>query len=107
MSIAAIIIKPEDKQFYVPVSTEAFFERCWIPGIKELELEITSYFYSPGIDVDENQFPELTNELILLKEWAKRNLTENEFSHLVSRVDKLIEEMTVAFKEKEVIIYIG
>ncbi|WP_127529274.1 hypothetical protein [Paenibacillus kobensis] len=107
MSIAAIIIEPKDSRFYVPVSTEVFFERCWLPGVKELKLELTSYFYSPGIDLNKKHFPKLINELSLLKEWAKIMLTENDCSHLIGRVDRLVEEMNVAFKDEGVIIYIG
>jgi hypothetical protein len=83
LSIAAMIIEPKDRNFYVPVSTEAFFRSCWVPAIKELQVELISFF-DPGLDLIKKDLPDLINELNIL-------------------TGELIE----AFKEEDIIIYIG
>ncbi|MCM3172092.1 MULTISPECIES: hypothetical protein [unclassified Paenibacillus] len=107
MTIAAIIIAPTDQGFCVPVSTESFFKRCWIPGIQSLQLEMVSYFADPGIDLTKEHFPELVRELSLLREWANKSLEEKDATFLIGRVDFLIQKMTEVFNDEAVILYIG
>ncbi|WP_239297632.1 hypothetical protein [Paenibacillus sp. ACRRY] len=103
-------MEPKGKEsFYVPVSTEAFFKRCWEPGIKALELELISLFPDPGVDLDKKHLPKLLNELHLLKDWAEtgRHLNENDSEHLINRISILQEKMHEAFLDENVIIFIG
>lgn len=110
LTIAAMIMEPKDKEsFYVPVSTEAFFKRCWEPGIKILKLDLISLFPDPGVEVDKNHLSKLLNELHLLKEWAEteRQLNEIDSGYLINRINILHEKMHEAFHDENVVIYIG
>jgi len=108
LTIAAIIIEPQDQDhFYVPVSTEAFFKRCWMPGILALELDLISRFADPGIDMNIHDLPKLTGEFHALKEWARRNMDENDSAHLINRINFLLEKINEAFSDEKVMIYIG
>lgn len=110
LTIAAMIMEPKHKEsFYVPVSTEAFFKRCWEPGIKDLKLDLISLFPDPGVDVDKNHLPKLLSELQLLKEWAEteRHLNKIDSEHLINRINILYEKMNEAFRDENVVIYIG
>ncbi|WP_339276885.1 hypothetical protein MKY59_07560 [Paenibacillus sp. FSL W8-0426] len=108
LTIAAIIIEPKDQDhFYVPVSTEAFFQRCWVPGIIALELDLISRFADPGIDIDIHDLPKLTGEFHVLREWARRNLDENDSAQLINRINFLLEKIGEAFSDEKIIIYIG
>lgn len=106
MSIAAIIIKPEDTNFYVPVSTEAFFQRCWLPAIKELNLKIISLF-NPGLDLTKNDLFHLVEELEVIKKWAEVNLNNDDFNYLKRRIDFLIVNLIEVFNSDEAIVFIG
>lgn len=106
LSVAAIILEPKDRSFYVPVATEAFFRKCWIPAIRQLNLSIVSLF-DPGVDLREDDFPLLCEELARIKAWADERLSEEERAHIRSRIDGLIAKLTEAFAEEGVVVFIG
>ncbi|WP_019535546.1 hypothetical protein [Paenibacillus ginsengihumi] len=106
LSVAAIILEPENRSFYVPVATEAFFRKCWIPAIRQLNLAIVSLF-DPGVDLRKDDFPLLCEELDRIKTWADKQLTEEEHAHICSRIDGLIARLKEAFAEEGVVIFIG
>ncbi|WP_040952709.1 hypothetical protein [Gorillibacterium massiliense] len=106
MSVAAIIIEPKDTQFYVPVSNEAFFQNCWVPAIKELNLKLISLF-NPGLDLTKKDLSHLIEELELLINWAEVNLENDDFNYMKRRIDFLIVRLIEVFTSDEVIVFIG
>lgn len=106
MSISAIIIEPEGMDFYVPVSTESFFQTFWVPAIKELNLDLLR-FLDPGIDLVKSNLFLLIKELELIKIWGIKNLNKREVEYLEVRVDLLIAKLIDAFNNGAITIYIG
>ncbi|WP_334076647.1 hypothetical protein [Paenibacillus sanfengchensis] len=106
MSVAAMIIEPKDRDFYVPVASEAFFCKCWIPASIELKLQYIPLFQS-GVDIQKEDLPLLFQELSQLMKWSKQNLSKEDGLHLCSRVELLKTKLTEAFSEEGVIVFIG
>lgn len=106
LSVAAIIIEPEGMNFYVPVSTESFFQTFWTPAIKELKLELLKCL-DPGIDLSKNDLSLLIEELEKIKTWAAENSNKSEIEYLKGRVDFLIVKLIEAFNNGAITIYIG
>ncbi|MBW5449455.1 hypothetical protein GE107_25935 [Cohnella sp. CFH 77786] len=106
LSVASIIIEPKDIQFYVPVSTEAFFQSCWVPAIKELNLQLISLF-NPGLDLTKKDLSHLIEELEILKKWAETNLDKDEYNYMKRRIDFLIVKLIEVFTNDEVVVFIG
>ncbi|MNI55464.1 hypothetical protein D3C76_753690 [compost metagenome] len=106
MSIAAIIIEPYNN-FYLPISTEAFFQRCWVPAIRELQLEIVSLFSDPGVDITISELPRLIKELELIQGWAVIKLAPDDLEHITKRINALLIRLPEIFRENNVTIYIG
>jgi hypothetical protein len=78
MSISAVINNPiteDESKFYVPVSTETFFDECWYPGCEALNLKWISAF-SYGVDIEKENFSEVELELIRLRKWAGEYLSD-------------------------------
>ncbi|WJH33616.1 hypothetical protein N6H14_26915 [Paenibacillus sp. CC-CFT747] len=58
MSISAIIIDPEDEfesSFMLPVATESFYTKYWLPAVDELNLQWAALFQD-GTDVERRTF---------------------------------------------------
>lgn len=106
MSVAAFIIEPQDRDFYVPVASEAFFCKCWIPASIELKLQYIPLFQS-GVDIQKDDLPRLFQELSQLMNWSKQNLSKEDDVHLCSRAELLKTKLTKAFTEEGVIVFIG
>ena len=92
--------------FYVPIATEDFFRKCWIPAIKELNLSLTSCFQK-GIDLSRKDLQELLNELKLIKHWSVDNLSIEETSHIHLRIDLLVAKLTETLITDETVVFIG
>ena len=76
MSVLAFVLKPindYEKHLSIPVASEPFFTKYWIPAVKELKLEWVATF-SVGIDITKDDLPNVVGELLQIKEWAKTNL---------------------------------
>jgi len=109
MSVSVMILNPQndfEKHFFLPVATESFFNQYWLPGIEYLELKWIILF-STGVDVEEEDLPNIFAELILLKEWADQNLEEEQRNRLFERVDGLMEKLPKAFQRKDAVVFIG
>ncbi|UUZ90133.1 hypothetical protein LJK87_29630 [Paenibacillus sp. P25] len=109
MSISAFIPEPADdleRQFHIPVSTEAFFAECWEPAAEELGLRWVPVF-STGIEITKEDLPEVLGELNRLKEWALEQSGGERMKQLVSRIDLLLAESPRALQRDGTAVYIG
>ncbi|THF82257.1 hypothetical protein [Cohnella fermenti] len=109
MSISAVIHEPQndfEKSFFVPVSTESFFKECWQPAIKSLGLQWTALF-STGVDVEMEDVPSIFGELVLIKEWAVKNLTDEQKERMFERISGLQDKLPLAFQRKDAVVFIG
>lgn len=109
MSVCAFILNPQndfERNYFIPIATESFFKECWMPAIESLCLRWTVLF-STGIDVEEGDVPNIMNELLLIKEWAHKNLGEEQRIKILERIEGLQEELPKAFQRREAIVFIG
>ncbi|WP_219836948.1 hypothetical protein [Paenibacillus sp. R14(2021)] len=106
MSVAAIILEPKDTDFYVPVATESFFQRAWVPAIKELNLELL-LLLNPGLDLTKKDLSPLIQELEKIKSWAEAKLHKDELDYLKRRIDSLKVKLIEAFNNGAITIFIG
>ncbi|MCR2805147.1 hypothetical protein [Paenibacillus soyae] len=109
MSIAAMILNSEnefEKKFYLPVASEAFFEECWIPAIRELDLKWVNVF-SVGLDMEKEDLPFVMKELSQIKEWAQINLSDERIIKIIERIELLEAELPNAFRREGAVVFIG
>ncbi|MFE6077310.1 hypothetical protein ACFVQB_22860 [Paenibacillus sp. NPDC057886] len=109
MSISAVIYEPQndfEQSFFIPIATESFFKECWQPAIEALGLQWTDLF-SSGVDVEEEDVPSIIEELIQIKDWAVKNLTEEKRDKMFERITILQNKLPLAFQRKDAVIFIG
>ncbi|WP_438449512.1 hypothetical protein [Gorillibacterium sp. sgz5001074] len=106
MSIAAIIIEPPNRDFYVPIASEEFFHKCWVPIIQDLKLKLVPLF-NPGIDLIKKELPTLLSELKQIKDYGLKTLTYNEQSHIITRIELLENKLSEVFSEEGIVVFIG
>ncbi|MGM0713279.1 hypothetical protein [Brevibacillus parabrevis] len=109
MAISALILDPQndyERNFFIPVATESFFKECWLPAIESLGLQWTDLFPT-GVDVEEEDVPHIIEELILIKEWAAKNLNEEQKDKIFERIEGLQNKLPQAFQRKEAVVFIG
>jgi hypothetical protein len=109
MTVSAFILDPQndfERNFFIPVATELFFNKYWLPAIESLGLQWTLLF-STGVDVEEEDIPHIFNELLLIKEWADKNLGEEEKNKMFERIARLQVNLPLAFQRKNTVVFIG
>ena len=109
MAISALILDPQndyEKNFFIPVATESFFKECWIPAIETLGLQWTDLFPT-GVDIEEEDIPHIIGELTLIKEWAAKNLNEEQKEKIFERIAGLQDKLPLAFQRKDAVVFIG
>ncbi|WP_438497070.1 hypothetical protein [Paenibacillus sp. IHBB 3054] len=110
MSISVMVLEAKDEfeeKFFIPVATESFFQECWEPAIEELALKWTKAF-PVGIDLIEEDFPSVLEELFKIKEWAKGHLPEEKKIKIIERIELIETEVPIIFNYREgVVIFIG
>ncbi len=110
MSISVMILDAKDEfeeKFFIPIATESFFQECWEPAIEELGLKWTKVF-PVGIDLVEEDFPLIIDELSKIKDWAKNNLTENKQRKIFERIELIESEVPHAFTHRDgIVVFIG
>ena len=109
MSVAAMVIIPENmvnKLLYIPIATERFFIKCWMPAINALELKWIACFQC-GIEITKKDLPFVIDELEKIKPWISENLSYEETNFMTSRIDNLIDNLGEIFCNDDVIVFIG
>ncbi|MBT2288738.1 hypothetical protein J7E73_06230 [Paenibacillus albidus] len=109
MSVLAFILEPTDEfeqEFSIPVASESFFNECWGPAIKALQLKWVEHF-SWGIDVRKEDLDKVINELLQIREWSLHNLIEAKQEHILYRIDLLITKLPAAFRRENAVVFIG
>lgn len=109
MSISAIIVDPEDdfeRSFMLPVATESFFQKYWLPAVEELKLEWAELFQD-GTDVRREDIPAILDEVTRLKEWARSKMDGDDREHMLRRLELLEEELPKAYRRDDAVVYIG
>jgi hypothetical protein len=95
---------------FIPICTTRILLDYWLPGAKALGLDIVSLFENLFINAEQKNtdwVPRLIEELKKLREWFVHNAPESEHKYLLSRTDRLIEELTLIEKEGDINIFIG
>jgi len=81
---------PDSKStFFHPVATMDFYNRVWVPAIKEKNIKLFIDSSRFGFD----QLDEAINELKILKEWALNKLEEKDKEKMVERIEKLLDAL--------------
>ena len=109
MSVGAFISNPindEERKFGFPISSEKFFNSHWLPACEVLNLRWIPCF-SPGIDIYEEDIPEVIAEVNQLKAWAKINLSGTDLEYMTKRIDLLITQLPLAFTRDGISVFIG
>lgn len=109
MSISALILNPQndyEKDFFIPIATESFFKQCWLPAIESLGLQWTDLFPT-GVDVEEEDVSPIIEELLLIKEWAAKNLFGEEKEKIFERIEGLQDKLPLAYQRKDAVVFIG
>lgn len=109
MTISAFILDPQndyERSFFIPVATEAFFKKCWLPAIQSLGLRWTNLFHT-GVDVKKEDVAYIIEELVFIKEWAAKNLNEEQKDKIVERIEGLQDKLPQAFQRKGAVVFIG
>ncbi|CAH1203865.1 hypothetical protein PAECIP111893_02095 [Paenibacillus plantiphilus] len=109
MAVSAIILEPQnefEQHFSIPVATQNFFERFWIPAIESINTEwIAGIRY--GIDVTKEDAVFLIHELSLLKDWVRINLQGDVQEKILSRIDLFETTLPTAFQRGDAVVFIG
>ncbi|MEC0176773.1 MULTISPECIES: hypothetical protein [Paenibacillus] len=109
MSISAIIVDPEDefeRSFMLPVATESFFQKYWVPAVEELNLQWAALFQD-GTDVESEDIPAVLDEVSQLKEWARSHMHGDDLDHMLRRLELLETELPKAYRRSGAVVYIG
>lgn len=110
MSISAMVLDAQDEfeeKFFIPVAAESFFNKCWEPAIEELGLKWTRVFHV-GIDLVKEDFPFVLEELLEIKEWAKKKLPEEDKRKVIERIALIETEVPKVFIHRDgIVIFIG
>lgn len=110
MSISAMVLDAQDEfeeKFLIPVATESFFHECWEPAIEELGLKWTKIF-PVGIDLVEEDFSFVLEELSKIKEWAKENLPGEKKEKIFERIELIETELPNVFTHRDgIVVFIG
>ena len=110
MSISAIIIDPEDEfehSFMLPIATESFYAKYWIPAVKELNLQWAALFQE-GTDVEREDIPAVLEEVSRLKDWARKHMNGDDREHMLRRLELLETELPKACSRRVgAVVYIG
>ncbi|WNQ14066.1 hypothetical protein MJA45_13920 [Paenibacillus aurantius] len=109
MSISAIIIDPEDEfesSFMLPVATESFYSKYWLPAVEELNLQWAALFQD-GTDVESEDIPAVLEEVARLKEWAHTRMDGEDREHMLRRLELLETELPKAYRRGGAVVYIG
>lgn len=109
MSVSAMIIDPEDdfeRSFMLPIATESFYEKYWLPAVEELGLAWIAQFRS-GTDVEQEDMPHVLEEIARLKDWVRAKLGGEPGAHMLSRLELLERELPGAYRRGGAIVYIG
>ncbi|KQO13750.1 hypothetical protein [Paenibacillus sp. Leaf72] len=109
MTISAFILEPQndfERSFFIPIATEAFFKRCWLPAIQSLNLQWTAIF-STGINVEKEDVPSICGELHQIQKWAAQHLEQEEHTKLSERITRLLQELPQAFQRENAVVFIG
>ncbi|GIN87394.1 hypothetical protein J6TS2_37800 [Heyndrickxia sporothermodurans] len=109
MTIGVFILNPQnefEKNFYIPIATESFFNECWLPAIESIGLQWSELF-SIGVDIEKENVADIIEELIQIKEWARKNVHEEHQNKLFERIKILQEKLPQAFRRKDAVVFIG
>lgn len=109
MSVIALILGPTnefEQEFSIPVASESFFNECWVPAIKAMNLKWVEHF-SWGLDIKKEDLDKVINELLQIREWALHNLIEAKLVHILYRIDLLITKLPTAFRRENAVVFIG
>ena len=92
MTVAVLIERPDGTSDGIPVATEAAFEALWKPGIEALGLRWLPHFQT-GLPLDPDDWPEISDELEKLRQWAAASLAEEEAAYVIRRIERLLLEL--------------
>lgn len=110
MSIGIIIDDPkneEEKLFYIPLATEKTFENYWNKAANQLNLQWVPVF-STGITIEYEDLPFIINELNMVFNWVKEHVVNLETQkELLNRIEYILENLTIIFKQESIKLYIG
>lgn len=110
MSIGIMINQPRNEQeklFYIPLATESIFDNYWEKAANQLNLVWVPVF-SSGIIIEYEDLPFIINELNLIINWVKDHVTHLETQKALSnRIEYILENLSVIFKQKNIQLYIG
>lgn len=109
MSVLAFIInenKEYTNNFTIPVANESFFNKYWVKGINELNLELLSQI-EYGLELKRKDLDMFIYELSMLKKWTNNIHEINDVSYMKDRIDLLIKKLPDAFYDQENIVFVG
>lgn len=109
MSVALVVeqVDGEAPDRYIPVATESFFLRYWLPAIKQLRF-VWLPLMQPGLPITEEDLPAVLAELHLLHQQLPTFYAaqSEEFAYMNQRLSTLIAELGT-LKGKQVALYLG
>lgn len=85
-----------------PISSERFYLQHWEPAIREMKVKI----FMDGSQFQRCDLDQVLSELERLREWAVRNLTNNDLKYMCSRIEHLQEIIPNSFLDDHTILYI-
>ncbi|MDR9855849.1 hypothetical protein RJP21_19730 [Paenibacillus sp. VCA1] len=109
MSVGVFIVDPVDdfeRSFTIPVATESFYRKYWVPAIRELNLQWIALFEN-GVDLEQEDLPAVLGEVSRLKEWAQANMRGDDLEHMLQRLELLETELPKAYRRSGTVVYIG
>lgn len=109
MSISAFVQDPRndvETRFSIPIATEEFFRRVWVPACEELDLKWVTLF-PIGVEVTEDNVGDVRSELTRLKEWVSGNLPQAEAEHVQTRSNLLLDGLQTVFTRADISVFIG
>ncbi|KHL91512.1 hypothetical protein QW71_34245 [Paenibacillus sp. IHB B 3415] len=110
MTVCAFILEAQnefEERFYIPIATEKFFYKYWMPGIQALGLEMMG-FITPGIDIHQKELPIIIEELHKLKSWFDQNVKDGDTrEYFFKRVNLLEEKLPIAYQREDAVVFMG
>jgi hypothetical protein len=106
MSVGLLITHPNDRSRnrIVPVATQEIFRDRWLPGARELDLELVALMET-GFPVDGTNRSELVGELTRLRPWMLQQYGTDSYD--VVRLDGLLEELKAMEFGDDLEVFVG
>ena len=97
---------PTNNRDFVPIATEAAFQKYWQPGCAALHLHWVPLFQT-GLPLSQEDIAPVVDELVRLKHWLSYQTDTTVPQTVILRIEQLIQALQKVQGDSQVDVYIG